>query len=97
MEIISEFANAVVSNSATKEDIDGFIVKLKSGDLDGELDEIQQMASEQLAYLHPLKLKKQREYHELGEHNQRVVDALKQLKDSDNTTEAFDKFKSLFA
>lgn len=41
---------------------------------------VEQMAAEQAGYAHPLKFGTQAKFNELGEHNKRILAALKQLK-----------------
>ena len=47
---------------------------------DEEIKEIRDIAEGQKSYIHPLKLATQRWQHQLGEHNDRVIDALINLK-----------------
>ena len=47
---------------------------------DEEIKEIRDIAEGQRLYLHPLKLATQHWQHQLGEHNDRVLDALINLK-----------------
>lgn len=44
-----------------------------------EFSEMEQIAQNQLAYIHPLKLATQARQHSLGAHNMKAVDLLRQL------------------
>lgn len=47
---------------------------------DADFTEVEKMYEEQASYCHPLKMAKASKQHELGSHNQRVVEALKALR-----------------
>ncbi len=48
---------------------------------DDELKEMQEMTDAQKNYVNPLKCAKQARLHAMGEHNQKVIDLIKQLRD----------------
>ena len=97
MEQVTEFTVNFLDGSASKSDIDAFASKLKAGELDSELNEIKEMIEDQLSYINPLKIKKQAEFHKLGHHNQRVLDALNNIKSSEDVDQALVDFKAIFA
>ena len=97
MEKVTEFTINFLDGSVKQEEIDQFISQLKNNELDSELNEIKQMIEDQLSYVNPLKMKKQSEFHKLGHHNQRVLDALNNLKFSEDATQLLSDFKAIFA
>ncbi len=74
-----------------------FVGKLKNNELDNELDEIKEMIEDQLSYVHPLKMKTQAKMRKTGKHNQKVLDALNNIKTSDDVNQALSAFKAIFA
>ena len=47
---------------------------------DEDFEELQEMADHQKSYFSPLKPATEREQHKLGEHNQKMIDCLKELR-----------------
>ena len=97
MEKVTEFTSNFLDGSIKQEEIDLFVSHLKNGELDHELNEIQQMIEDQLSYVNPLKMKKQSEFHKLGHHNQRVLNSLNNLKSSKDVKQSLSDFKAIFA
>ncbi|WP_224964163.1 hypothetical protein [Acinetobacter guillouiae] len=93
MEQVTEFTNNLLDGSIKQDEINAFVEKLKNN----ELDEIKAMIKDQLLYLHPLKMKKQAEMHKTGRHNQKVLDALNNIKSSVDVAQAISGFKAIFA
>lgn len=54
------------------------VLKLQESDF----EEVEKMIEQQERYTHPLKCKTAGEFNELGNHNRRVMNALKQLKET---------------
>lgn len=48
---------------------------------DKDFANVDQMAKDQSGYMHPLKIATQGKYNDLGNHNQRVIAALRNLRD----------------
>jgi len=49
---------------------------------DAELREIEELAHDQMAYLHPLKMAAAAKMHALGQHNMAVATKLRELRDT---------------
>ena len=97
MKQVTEFTNNLLDGSIKQDEINAFVGKLKNNELDSELDEIKEMIEGQLSYLHPLKMKKQAQMHKTGKHNQKVLDALNNIKSSTDVAQALSGFKAIFA
>lgn len=97
MKQVTEFTSNILDGSIKQDEINAFVEKLKNNELDSELDEIKEMIEYQLSYSSPLKLKKQAEFQKIGKHNQKVLDALKNIKTSDDVTKALSDFKAIFS
>ena len=61
-------------------DLNKFCTQLREGKLDEQITELEQLAQEQLEYIHPLKAQTTLEQHYLGKYNQKAAEILKQLK-----------------
>lgn len=97
MEQVEQFVINLLDGSITQDEIDNFVNKLKNNQLDNELNEIKKMIEDQLSYSNPLKLNKQAEFHQLGNHNKKILDALNALKDSDDVSKSLSELKAIFA
>lgn len=57
-----------------------FCRALRAGKLDEQIQDLEQLANQQLSYTNPLKLETQTQQHRSGQHNIAVVTMLKDLK-----------------
>ncbi|KAF1025002.1 MAG: hypothetical protein GAK29_02170 [Acinetobacter bereziniae] len=97
MKEVTEFTNNLLDGSIKQDEINTFIGKLKNNELDSELQEIKEMIEDQLSYVHPLKMKTQAKMRKTGKHNQKVLDALNNIKTSDDVNQALSALKAIFA
>ncbi len=76
-------------------DLNQFCTQLREGKLDKQISELEEIANEQLAYMHPLKASKTSEQRFWGKYNSKAVELFKELKTHIESGErALDKFKA---
>lgn len=76
-------------------DLNQFCTQLREGKLDEQISELEEIAKDQLAYMHPLRASKMSEQHFWGKYNSKAVELLKGLKAHiESGEQAVDEFEA---